>query len=99
MNNKLLKTIKYLLITVICISLLFMVIVSQDEHHLESCHEEHCAKCQIIQIAQNFINIVHAIILLAFIGFLIFVMLDKIKKEKIISLQKTLIFDKVQLNE
>lgn len=99
MNINITKIIKYLLITVICISLLFMVIVSQDEHHLETCHNEHCAKCQIIQIAQKIIETVQAIILFAFIGFLIFVMLDKIKKEKIISLQKTLIFDKVQMNE
>jgi len=76
-----------------------MIIVSQDEYHLEKCHEEHCAKCQIIQIAQNIINIVQAIILCTFIGFLIFIMLDKIKKEKLIMIQRSLIFDKVRLNE
>ena len=95
MNNKLLKIIKYLLMTVICISLLLMIIVSQDEYHLEKCHEEHCAQCQIIQIAQNIINIVQAIILWVFIGLVIFIMLDKIKKEKMIMIQRTLIFDKL----
>ena len=99
MNNKILKITKYLLITVICISILLMIIVSQDEHHLGTCHEEHCAKCQIIQMARNIIKTIQAVILCVFIGFLICVVLDKINKEKIISLPKTLIFDKVQLNE
>lgn len=99
MNKKLFKIIKYLLITAICISSLLMIIVSQDEYHIEKCHKEHCEKCQIIQIAQNIINIVQAIILCAYIGFLIFVILDKIKKEKIVLIQRNLIFDKVQLNE
>ncbi|MBO6233334.1 MAG: hypothetical protein J6N78_04670 [Clostridia bacterium] len=99
MNNKILKITKYLLITVICISILLMIIVSQDEHHLGTCHEEHCAKCQIIQMARNIIKTIQAVILCVFIGFFICVVLDKINKEKIISLPKTLIFDKVQLNE
>ena len=99
MNNRLLKIIKYLLIIVICISLFLMINVSQDEYHIENCHAEHCAKCQMIQIVQKIINIIQAIILCAFISFLIWVMLDKIKKEKIVLIQRTLIFDKVQLNE
>ena len=51
MNRKLLNAIKTLIIFLIIATLVFSIIVSQDEHHLETCHEEHCAHCMVIQLA------------------------------------------------
>lgn len=99
MNKRILKTIKLILMAVITVSLIFALIVSQDEHHLETCNEENCALCSIIHIAKTIINISVAIITCTFIGFLIRLLLLIIHKEKGIFAHKSLVLQKVQLNE
>ena len=100
MDKKILKTIKNISITLIVICIIFSFIVSQDTHHLEICHEEHCAICVIICIAQNIVSISIVIVLYLYVGFLIYFFLAKlVNKIKINSIQKSLIFQKVQFNE
>ena len=99
MNRKLLKALKLAIIVLIMTTLVFSIIVSQDEHHLETCHEEHCAHCMIILMAQSIISISIAFVIAIVIGALIYMFLARIHKEQEIFIQDSLVFQKVQLNE
>ena len=99
MNRKLLNAIKTLIIFLIIATLVFSIIVSQDEHHLETCHEEHCAHCMIILMAQSIISISIAFVIAIVIGALIYMFLARIHKEQEIFIQESLVLQKVQLNE
>ena len=99
MNRKLLKALKLAIIVLIMATLVFSIIVSQDEHHLETCHEEHCAHCMIILMAQSIISISIAFVIAIVIGALIYMFLARIHKEQEIFIQDSLVFQKVQLNE
>ena len=97
MNRKLLKALKLAIIVLIMTTLVFSIIVSQDEHHLETCHEEHCAHCMIILMAQSIISISIAFVIAIVIGALIYI--ARIHKVQEIFIQDSLVFQKVQLNE
>ena len=99
MNRKLLKALKLAIIVLIMTTLVFSIIVSQDEHHLETCHEEHCAHCMIILMAQSIISISIAFVIAIVIGALIYLFLAIIHKEQEIFMQDSLVLQKVQLNE
>ena len=100
MENKIIKAIRLFAIVSICIALVFSIIISQDEHHLETCHEDNCKICNMIHIAQIIINISFGIIILCLaIGFLIYFILSRLHKNIIIFVQSSLVFQKVQLNE
>lgn len=99
MNRKLLNAIKTIIIVLIMATLVFSIIVSQDEHHLENCHEEHCAHCMVILMAQSIISISIAFVIAIVIGALIYLFLARLYKEQEIFLQDSLVFQKVQLNE
>ena len=99
MNRKLFKALKLAIIVLIMTTLVFSIIVSQDEHHLETCHEEHCAHCMIILMAQSIISISIAFVIAIVIGALIYMFLARIHKEQEIFMQDSLVLQKVQLNE
>lgn len=99
MNKKILKSIKIAVIIFIIVTLVFSIIVSQDEHHLETCHEDHCIWCSIIHIAQNIIGLSTAFVVAVVIGILIYFFLSRLHKEQIVFVQSSLVFQKVQLNE
>ena len=99
MNKKILKVIKIAVVVFIIDTLVFSLIVSQDEHHLETCHEDHCIYCAIIHIAQNIISLSIAFVVVAVIGVLIYFFLSRLHKEQIVFVQSSLVFQKVQLNE
>ena len=99
MKRKLLKAIKIAIIILIAATLVFSLIASQDEHHLETCHEEHCAHCMIILMAQSIISISIAFVIAIVIGALIYMFLARIHKEQEIFMQDSLVLQKVQLNE
>lgn len=99
MNKKILKVIKIAVIVFIIATLVCSLIVSQDEHHLETCHEDHCIWCSIIHIAQNIINLAIAFLVAVVIGVLIYLFLSRLHKEQEIFMQSSLVFQKVQLNE
>lgn len=99
MNKKILKVIKIVVIVLISAILVCSLIVSQDEHHLEKCHEDHCAYCIIIHVAQNIINLSIAFVIAIVIGVLIYFFLSRSHKEQEIFVQSSLVFQKVQLNE
>lgn len=99
MNKKMLKVIKIAVIVFIITTLVCSLIVSQDEHHLETCHEEHCVYCAIIHIAQNIISLSIAFVVAIVIGVLIYFFLSRLHKEQVIFVQSSLVFQKVQLNE
>ena len=79
--------------------LVFSLVVSQDEHHLEVCHEEHCIYCAIIHVAQiiTYLSIIYLIITM--IGFLINFFLSRLLKKQVFFVLNSLVFQKVQLNE
>lgn len=79
--------------------LVFSLIVSQDEHHLELCHEDHCVYCTIIHVAQIITNLSIACVIVAITGFLIFFFLSRLYKEQEFFVLNSLVFQKVQLNE
>lgn len=99
MKRKLLKVIKIAIIILIAATLVFSLIASQDENHLETCHEEHCAHCTIIQIAQSIICISIAVVIAIVVGALIYLFLARLHKEQEIFIQESLVLQKVQLNE
>ena len=99
MNIKILKAIKIAVIIFIIATLVFSLIVSQDEHHLETCHEDHCIYCAIIHFSQNIISLSIAFAVTVVIGALIYFFLSRLHKEQEIFVQSSLVFQKVQLNE
>ena len=99
MNKKILKAIKIAVVVFIIATLVCSLIVSQDEHHLETCHENHCIYCAIIHIAQNIISLSIAFVVAIVIGVLIYFFLSRLHKEQVIFVQSSLVFQKVQLNE
>lgn len=99
MNKKIIKAIKISIIVFIIATLVFSLIVSQDEHHLETCHEDHCIYCAIIHIAQNIISLSIAFIVAVVIGVLIYFFLSRLHKEQVVFVLSSLVFQKVQLNE
>lgn len=99
MNRKILKAIKIAVVVLIVATLVFSIIVSQDEHHLETCHEDHCIYCAIIHIAQNIISLVISFVVAVVIGVLIYFFLSRLHKEQVVFVQSSLVIQKVQLNE
>lgn len=99
MTKKILKAIKIAIIVLMVATFVFSLIVSQDEHHLETCHEEHCIWCSIIHIAQNIISLSIAFIVAVVIGVLIYFFLSRLHKEQVVFVLISLVFQKVQLNE
>ena len=97
--KKILKVLKIIMIIMIIVALVFSIIVSQNGYHLEICHDEHCVHCLIIHIAQNIISIFVEFFVATIIGALIHLFLSRLRKEKMIYTQTSLVFRKVQLNE
>ncbi len=99
MNKKILKAIKIAVVVFIIATLVCSLIVSQDEHHLETCHEDHCFYCAIIHIAQNIISLSIAFIVAVVIGVLIYFFLSRLHRRQVVFMLVSLVFQKVQLNE
>lgn len=99
MNNKIKNVIKIIIISVCVFVLIVSSIVSQDLYHLETCKEEHCIKCAMIQIAQTIIESIIAIVFYVFIGFLIYFFLSRLYNYVKIVIKNSLVFQKVQFNE
>ena len=90
MNKKMLKIIKIALVCFAIFILIGTLIVSRDEHHLETCHEECCIYCSLITII--------AIIAIVF-GVFLYSFLSKLRQNQLIFILNSLVFRKVQLNE
>ena len=99
MNKKILKAIKIAVVVFIIATLVCSLIVSQDEHHLETCHKDHCFYCAIIHIAQNIISLSIAFVVAIVIGVLIYFFLSRLLRRQEIFVLVSLVFQKVQLNE
>ena len=99
MNRKILKFIKTIIIVLFIATLILSMVVSQDRHHLETCHKDHCSICTIIHIAQNIINLSIAFIICIVLGFLVHFFLSRLHKEQTFFVQSSLVFQKVQMNE
>lgn len=99
MDKKIFKLIRIAIVIIMTASLVFSIIVSQDEHHLEVCHEEHCVLCFIIHIAQNIISLSVVFIIAGLIGVLIYFFLSRLQKQLDVFVLFSLVFQKVQLNE
>ncbi|MBR3002973.1 MAG: hypothetical protein IKF38_05395 [Clostridia bacterium] len=99
MNKKILKAIKIAVVVLMAAILVFSLIVSQDERHLETCHEDHCIYCVIIHIAQNIISLSIAFVVAIVIGVLIYFFLSRLHRRQVVFMLASLVFQKVQLNE
>lgn len=99
MNKKMLEAIKITVIIFVITNLIFSIIVSQDEHHIKTCQDEHCTYCTIIQISQNILDLSIAFIIKITIGFLVYFFLSRLCKKHFVFAQSSLVFQKVQLNE
>ena len=87
-------------VIIICIICLFvMSFISQNEYHLDNCIDEDCQICLMIQIAKAIMNNLMGVIVLLIESFIIYFILSRIKKNKTIIINKSLIYRKVQLNE
>lgn len=97
MNSKLIKTLLIIFFIAIFVASLF---VSQDEHHLESCNDDHCFYCAMIHVAQNIITLIFALIInVSMIGVLIFYFLSRFHNIQVYNMKSSLVFQKVQFNE
>ena len=99
MNINTQKVIKVTISVLIITTLLVSLIISNDEHHIETCHEEHCFRCIIIYFAQNLINFSIGFVIATTIGVLIYLFLSRLHKKTITFVQSSLIIQKTQLNE
>lgn len=99
MNKKIIKLLKIAMVICIIIALVFALFISQNNHHLDVCQKDNCVLCTIIHIAQTIINISFAFIIVMMVGFLIFSFLSRLRNEKEVFVQSSLVFQKVQLNE
>lgn len=96
MKNNILK----LVVIIFCVTAIICAfIVSQDKCHLETCHDEHCVICAMIQVAQNIVNLSIAIVLIVMIGVFIYYFLSRLHKDRKVFEVISLIFLKVQFNE
>lgn len=86
-------------LVIVIIMIIFTIIVSQDEHHLEICDKEHCAICNMIYIARYIINFFLLFAIVIKIKLLIHIFLSRIYKERSFLVKLTLVFQKVELNE
>ena len=99
MSKKLIKILKIAIVVFIIITILFSFVVSQNEHHFEVCHNDHCVVCDIIHLAKNIISISSIMIISIVIGFLIYFFLSRLQKNQTIIVLISLVFQKVRLNE
>lgn len=99
MNKKVYNVLKIIVITIIIISLILSFVVSLDHHHLETCEAEHCHVCQIIAMAQNIMSMTALVVVFVCTSFLIYFCLARMHEDIIPKVRKSLIFQKVQLNE
>ena len=93
------KSVSKALFIIICITLIFSFIASQDVYHLDLCHDEHCHRCSVIHYAQKIVKL--CVIVLFYITIYFSIILVSLAvfcglKETI---QKSLVFQKVQFNE
>lgn len=87
-------------IIIICIICLFvMSFISQNQYHLDNCHEEDCEVCTIIQMAKMVMNNLLGVIVIVLEIFTLYYVLSRIKKCDVITIRESLLFRKVQLNE
>lgn len=93
------KKVKAITILIIVTSLICSFIVSQNNHHIDTCKDEHCEICNIIHVAQQIINLIVTMFVCFYTSILIQYVLSKIHKVQKIFIQKTLVFQKVQMNE
>lgn len=99
MNKRLIiNFIKAFGIAVIVFSLIISSIISQDEHHLEVCHEDNCTICQMIVIARTIVELTTLVIMVNLLTFIIYFILSRMHKSYEFFLQNSLILQKVQLN-
>ena len=99
MKKQIINTIKITTVFLIIATIMFSIIVSQDAHHVETCHEEHCTWCCIIHIAQRVINLAIAFVIAILVGVLIYFFLSRLYKEQKCFKSRSLVFQKVQFNE
>ena len=98
MKKALLNALKTVGITMIVFSLILSSIISQDEHHIEECHDDNCVFCQIIIMAQCISKVTLLIIIASFLAFVIYFILSRIHRISYFCFQNSLIIQKVQFN-
>lgn len=99
MNQKLKNIIKIILCVFMIVALIFSFVISQDQHHLTTCHETECSECTMIHVAQAIIQIAFSICVCFVMSFLIHYVLSRIHNNEKICVKKSPIFLKIQLNE
>ncbi len=93
------KAVKVVMIAFTISVLIFFLIVSQDNHHIETCDDDDCVYCAIILASQNVINLVVAFVIAIMVGVFIQYFLSRLREKQEVSLNFSLIFQKVQMNE
>lgn len=81
------------------VALIFSFVISQDQHHLATCHEVECSECMMIHMAQAVIQIAFSICVCFVMSFLIHYVLSRIHKNERIFVPFLPVFLKIQLNE
>ena len=93
------KAVKVVMIAFTISVLIFFLIVSQDNHHIETCHDDDCVYCAIILVSQNVINLVVAFVSAIMVGVFVQYFLSRLREKQEVSMNFSLIFQKVQMNE
>ena len=98
MKKIILEKLKIVGICIILFSLIFSSIISHDELHVETCHDDDCALCQIIILSQSITKVTFLIIVTSFFSFIIFFILSRTHIVEDFYFQNSLISQKVQFN-
>ena len=92
------KKFKKILVAILTISLICSFFISQETHHIDTCHDENCQECSIIHFAQVIINLIVVLFIYIITKYLINYIIAQIHKEQKIANKTTLVFLKVQMN-
>ena len=99
MKKNIFRIFKLLLIIFCIYSVLFSLVLAQNEYHLESCHKAKCGYCIIIQNAILIINITILFFVIKKFKYLLFYCLSIFYNRISICFKNTLVIQNVQLNE
>ena len=91
--------IKKVVILLFIMSLIVTSFIANNDYHLENCDEEDCHICALIKIAKIVISTLVVIVIVKECGFCIYYILSRIKRSSLLFLNKSLVFQKVQLND
>lgn len=93
-----LKYMKIALVIILISALILSSIISSNSYHIDGCHNDNCKICEIIHMAQIISQLAIAIHIYLIASFLVYFFLSRMRSYAFITVQNSLVFQKVQMN-